>query len=141
MDRTCTSCKSVKDISLFAPRGDNPSKFRSHCKDCVRDQNITRHHTRPHTKAANASAARRHLLKRYGLTPESYDSMVQKQNGVCAICELSDTSRHLSVDHDHATGEVRGLLCQICNTAIGHFKDSQRLLARASLYLRGGLNA
>ena len=68
--------------------------------------------------------------------------MVEKQNGVCAICGNPETAtshgtiRRLSVDHDHETGEVRGLLCSKCNFALGLFY-SEGLLNSAKDYLRG----
>jgi hypothetical protein len=80
------------------------------------------------------------LEKRYGITLEQYDEMVAAQGGRCAICNklpkgTSHTSRRLAVDHDHATGTVRGLLCSPCNTTIGMIEDSPGLLDRMRRYL------
>ena len=76
------------------------------------------------------------LMSRFGLTVDAYDAMVNVQGGVCAICrEQCASGMRLSVDHDHMTGEVRGLLCKICNVAIGHLKDDPELLRRAAEYL------
>lgn len=76
------------------------------------------------------------LQKRYGVTIEQYDEMLAQQNGLCAICNKTcGTGRNLAVDHDHATGEVRGLLCAECNTGLGKFKDSLDLLTGAMSYL------
>jgi hypothetical protein len=62
--------------------------------------------------------------------------MLEQQNGVCAICHGNCTTwKALSVDHDHRTGKVRGLLCQTCNTGIGALDDSPDLLRRALEYL------
>lgn len=65
------------------------------------------------------------LKKQYGITIEQYDEMYKKQRGRCAICK-----RHyrtfimgLAVDHDHKTGQIRGLLCGICNTYLARIKD------------------
>jgi hypothetical protein len=61
----------------------------------------------------------------YGITLEQYDEMFTKQNGVCAICGKPETGKNqhgvvrLSVDHNHSTGEVRGLLCTRCNKHLG----------------------
>lgn len=76
---------------------------------------------------------RKGLARRYGMTIEQYDAMSEAQGGVCAICkrEPEGTSRwgRLHVDHDHDTGEIRGLLCAPCNTALGKFKTTEVLMA------------
>jgi hypothetical protein len=78
-------------------------------------------------------------LKRYGITLADYDQMLKRQKGVCAICKKPEThsrQRRLSVDHNHETGEVRGLLCARCNRALGMFNDNPDLLRSAARYLR-----
>lgn len=82
------------------------------------------------------SMERRRRLAVYGLTPEHYDELVHAQDGVCAICQRAPRKGVLSVDHDHRTGKVRGLLCGQCNMAIGAFTDSPPIMARAIEYLR-----
>lgn len=85
---------------------------------------------------------RRYNLQKYGLTPATYEALLQSQRGVCAICGMPprdlSVSRHarLHVDHDHATGVVRGLLCMSCNRALGWFRDHAGLLASAIDYLK-----
>ena len=77
------------------------------------------------------------LLKRYGLTPDQYDALLESQNGRCAICyEPPDKRTNLAVDHCHSTGHVRMLLCWVCNTAIGKMGDDPALLERAAALLR-----
>lgn len=88
-------------------------------------------------KAAARRNSRRHALKRFGLTPEQYDSLVAAQGGCCCICRTDSPSKHgvFVVDHDHATGAVRGLLCVRCNTGIGMLGDDPEMLRRAMAYL------
>ena len=74
------------------------------------------------------------LLWRYGLTPYSFQSLLDSQSGKCAICSVIPKSR-LHIDHNHETGRVRGLLCGNCNMGLGLFKDSKELLNLAKLYL------
>lgn len=77
------------------------------------------------------------LRRRYGLTQESFEKLLQTQSYSCAICEesLLDLPRsHRHVDHCHITGKVRGVLCHHCNTALGGFKDDPELLKRAIEY-------
>jgi hypothetical protein len=74
------------------------------------------------------------LSRKYGLTLEDYEAMRARQNDVCAICKMP-SRRRLEVDHCHATGMVRGLLCQACNVGLGRFKDRPALLRAAADYL------
>ena len=71
-------------------------------------------------------------------TYEHYDVMLIDQNFSCKICKkhLSDCKKALSVDHNHSTGEVRGLLCQHCNTVLGMALDDIKILQKAIEYLR-----
>lgn len=73
--------------------------------------------------------------KVYGLEPEQWASMLATQHGRCAICGAHMDNEALVVDHDHATGAVRGLLCRKCNSGLGMFKDSLQNLAAAVNYL------
>jgi hypothetical protein len=76
-------------------------------------------------------------LARYDLTPQAYNTMGFLQNWECAICRspLHTLYRGLVVDHDHATGKVRGLLCDPCNLALGHFADDVVRMQRGIEYL------
>lgn len=80
---------------------------------------------------------RTNLKRRYGITPEEYAAMLAKQKGVCCVCRYAPSSvdKALVVDHSHKTKRVRGLLCHWCNTGLGLFKDSPKLLRLAALYL------
>jgi hypothetical protein len=73
-----------------------------------------------------------HLKRQYDLTEHEVEAMRDAQGGVCAICR---TAPAVHVDHDHATGKVRGMLCFSCNAALGHFKDEPAVLRRAARYL------
>lgn len=72
--------------------------------------------------------------RKIGISPEEYDKLLEKQNGVCAICNLECT-RALAADHCHITKKIRGLLCNNCNRGLGHFKDNPTILRRAIVYL------
>lgn len=78
----------------------------------------------------------------YGLSPEAYQAMLEKQDGVCAICQkpemMTRHRSHLSVDHHHKTGAVRGLLCSQCNNGLGRFFDDAAGLRRAAEYVEAG---
>lgn len=74
------------------------------------------------------------LKYRRGLTADQYDKLLISQSGRCAICRKPMRTPH--IDHDHATGKVRGLLCVKCNLGLGQFDESVLLLEQAIRYLR-----
>jgi len=78
------------------------------------------------------------VLRGRGITLDQYHAKMEKQNWLCAICgdDLSDKhGREVHIDHDHATGRFRGLLCPSCNTGIGKLKESPAVLTTAAAYL------
>lgn len=78
----------------------------------------------------------RRLMRNYGLSNDAYARLLDIQGGVCAICKQApDAEENLPVDHDHATGKVRGLLCHSCNRAIGQLQDDPKNLRAAASYL------
>ena len=88
-------------------------------------------------------AARRDkfLRDKHGITLEDYARLWANQRGRCAICDLHEnvamtTHTKLVVDHNHDTGEVRGLLCDLCNKGLGQFKDDQTRVEAAARYLK-----
>ena len=92
----------------------------------------------------NPDCAHKHKLKyRYGMTIEEYNLKLKEQNNVCDICKCAEvaayrskSSQRLSVDHNHKTGENRGLLCDRCNRAIGSFRDNTKTIKSALKYLQ-----
>lgn len=72
----------------------------------------------------------------YRLTEAQFGVMLGKQEGLCAVCtEPLGRGHKTHVDHDHATGKTRGLLCHRCNRGIGQFRDNAGLLTTAAAYL------
>lgn len=65
-----------------------------------------------------------------------YNEMLARQGGVCAICGLMPKNKRLHVDHDHKTGKVRALLCNGCNTGIGHFAEDCERMVKAAAYIK-----
>lgn len=84
------------------------------------------------------------LRKDYNLSIKQYNEMLRNQNNVCAICLQNESYvniktkniQDLSVDHDHGTGKIRGLLCRRCNLGLGYFKDNLDMLSAAIMYLK-----
>jgi len=82
------------------------------------------------------------LKSNYNFTLKEYDKLFQQQNGKCAICRKPETAsnqygiRVLSVDHNHRTGKVRGLLCDRCNRMLGFARENGTVLEKAIKYLQ-----
>lgn len=89
------------------------------------------------SKLSNETALERNLRRKYAISTYEYNEMFNLQKGCCLICgkHQSELKKALSVDHDHITGKVRGLLCPHCNFAIGLFHDSIENLNSAIIYL------
>lgn len=103
------------------------------CVTCAKEP------AQPHSLRGIACMAKGEQNRRrteYGLTPEQYDALVVRQLGSCAICGVR--SPDLCVDHCHSSQRVRGLLCPACNSGLGYFKDSPRLLQNAAIYVSEG---
>lgn len=100
----------------------------SYCSD-IRNSN-------PSKKRFNVCSR---LRKAYRITMQSYLEMLKLQENVCMICLRTpeQTGRKFAVDHNHRTGEIRGLLCSNCNTAIGLLGDHGGNVYRAAMYLQG----
>ncbi len=89
---------------------------------------------RPDRKLKRTEIARRYLLKKRGMTHAEFERQVKVQDGACAICGVKP--KKLVIDHCHATGRTRGLLCSPCNSVIGFAKDKEHVLLAAIAYLR-----
>ena len=108
---------------------------------CASARSLQWYKDNPERAIANKRKA--NLAANYGLTVADYNALLREQGGVCAICGKDEPNAHgrngkkfrLSVDHCHATGGVRGLLCQKCNRAIGLLGDDPVLMRKAISYL------
>lgn len=75
------------------------------------------------------------LVRVYGITAAQFDEMLAKQGGGCAVCGGNNGGRTLHVDHNHATGAVRALLCAACNTALGLLREDKQVMLALIAYL------
>lgn len=93
-------------------------------------------HHRMVVKERRAANFEKHVQNTYGLEKGEYAQLYIFQGGLCALCRrATGASRRLSVDHDHATGDVRGLLCRPCNSLLGHARDRVAFFRRCAGYL------
>lgn len=115
------------------PAGHNGGHKSTQAVTKVVEYNATRY---TQNRTRHAEQTRKSKLAVYGLTPEDYDALLFDQAGRCAICRRKPThSRRLAVDHDHMTGEARGLLCLWCNREIGYLHENVAWLNGAAAYL------
>ncbi len=94
---------------------------------------------RAYRQRYNAVHGRKRVLAQYGFTNEDYTRLAAAQDYSCLICGVEswmEPGGSLHIDHDHATGKVRGLLCRHCNLGLGRFRDNVSLLESAIQYLR-----
>lgn len=147
----CTLCGAeLPDDEFFMAQRNTLRRGRgSQCKKCFVQRQRERRALRTPEKieehnAISRRTARRKRLRKYGLTPETFAALLDRQGGVCAICRKPETTKQphrksgdesLAVDHCHETGKVRGLLCFMCNTALGKFNDDPDLMRRAIAYI------
>jgi len=141
--KQCSKCLTCKPLSDFSSRPANRDGYQGSCKRCACDQQQARNRIDPSRTARNRRNSQ--LLNDYGISVDDYERMLMEQQGLCACCRQSETYVHsngkvyaLSVDHDHATGKIRGLLCHACNRAIGLLGDSVDRLQAAIDYLKAG---
>ncbi len=141
--RTCTTCNISKPLADF-----HPDKRRGHaarCKACNtvavrqwRSDNRDTYNAKERQRYADSPTRwKTHLKRKYGITAEAYAAMLDSQGGACGICRAiaADIDETLAVDHCHATGAVRGLLCAKCNRMLGCANDRPEVLRAAADYL------
>lgn len=130
--KRCYWCKEIKHKDQFYKNKSKYDGLTSSCKQCTPL-------IREHVTKNNPDMIRRSKLKAaYNISLEEYNSMFSYQEGKCAICDKhqSEFKHRFCVDHDHITGQIRGLLCHTCNRALGLLKDNVDNLLRAIDYLK-----
>lgn len=156
VSKRCAQCATEKDASAFYVG--TAGRLRSQCKACYADfnkQQSVRHSEQRQTyeaargpgwvrsgraKWAVTEAQRwgTYVRRTYGISLDQAEQMFAIQQTACAVCRRRcnrSTTHRLCIDHDHASGRVRGLLCFQCNVGLGKFRDSAELLQRAAAYL------
>ena len=141
MTKTCTKCKKVKSFSYFnkRPGGKTKQLYRSWCKDCHYNNNKDWRLDNPGTVRQYRAKDKWTLKKRcarHGITPEEFWSMYEEQDGTCPVCDKAIEAEDSAIDHNHKTGEVRGILCKSCNRALGLLGDSPDTMFRGFTYLQ-----
>lgn len=136
----CIECN--KEITLGSKLG--------RCKSCAQKERLKIPGNNPsfihglsNTEEYKQKILRKFVLKKYNLTPEKYQKLLKQQNGLCAICKQPELNKkrnglvkNLTIDHNHKTGEIRGLLCYHCNLVLGHIYDKISILKTMIEYLQ-----
>lgn len=133
--RVCVKCKRDRPLAEYQ-RGKRSLNGRiRECDECRLARMAKLYAAAMDDDAAAVARKTRsqYLMRKYGITADHYDEMHREQHGLCAACESSD--KVLVVDHDHATGAIRALLCNDCNLALGHINDSVEILNRLIKYV------
>lgn len=114
--RTCIKCGGITGLL----------EDRRWCRDCYNEKGRAAWIKHPEYHAR--------LERRYGISETQYEYIKLAQHGKCLICD--STPERLVVDHDHATGEVRGLICRLCNFMLGNAKECASVLVAGANYLK-----
>ena len=131
--KTCPKCcKEFPQSNFYKDRVRSDGLSRI-CKPC--SNNKTKKYYTNNREKVRAKRRIYEMRYYYGMEFEHYQKLSDKQNGVCAICG-GNPENWLAIDHDHKTGQIRGLLCRTCNSALGLFKDDPTVLDKAAQYLR-----
>ena len=133
---------SIKRKKLYREDKEYREKYRQQRIE-YRNKNRERisKRAKEYRKNNKESIRNKKLIKKFGIGVDEYNLLLESQDYGCAICGSKETGSHhtkyFSVDHDHKTGKVRGLLCFHCNTGIGSLQDDPNLLSKALDYLKG----
>ncbi len=142
----CSRCNRWLLLIEFGFYGAAWDELYSRCKKCA---NKNERKIYAENRGSRLEAVRQHRIKyperlrdselftAHRIRLEDYNALLKSQNGVCAICRQPEMveGKSLAVDHDHMTGEIRGLLCNLCNRILGYAKDSVVTLSSAIDYL------
>lgn len=117
--RVCRKCEQSLPLMDFYKNKRGRDGLHSICKRCHK-----------------AYMRNRHTTTTFGVSTEQYNELLAKQQNRCAICVEENGAPLLAIDHNHKTGEIRGLLCADCNAGLGRFHDNTLYLERAMDYLQ-----
>jgi hypothetical protein len=134
--KTCGKCLIKKPVTGFHRSVRSRDGFAVWCKEC---SSANGKNWRNKNKEKCYEVSRKNqLMRNFRITEREYIELLVKQNGECAICGASSADAagsKLCVDHDHSTGEIRGLLCRRCNAGLGFFNDDKELVKEAASYM------
>jgi 5-methylcytosine-specific restriction endonuclease McrA len=122
----CAACQTAKPVADFPRNRSSRDGLATYCKPCHNQKGKDAY------ERLYGSTREYHLRRRYGIGQAEVDAMIEAQGGTCAVCP----GKPEHVDHDHKTGKVRGMLCFLCNQALGNARDDIDVLYGLIDYLR-----
>ena len=131
MTKRCCTCKEIKEKSEFTKAASAPDGLAWRCKACRKNEY--------NYSGKEKERVYKRNIEKYGISLKEFEELNTIQGNVCAICKSVQTQERysrLSIDHCHTTGQVRGLLCDLCNRGLGYFKDNVDALSNAIKYLQ-----
>lgn len=148
--RTCRVCRRAQQRAHYAAHPEIHTRaYRKyvandpeHVRVIVARASLAyrdRHRDRVNARTRESLHGR--TLRRFGLTQADYEQILASQGGGCVLCHTTIPHRrrvHFDIDHDHRTGEIRGLLCNRCNMTLGRMQDDADWFRRAADYLNNG---
>jgi len=146
--KLCPKCKREKEIALFSKNKHTKTGLSTWCKECSAAEtgswrNVDGNKERlaqwrkDNIEKCTAHARKSNLKIKFKMSIEDYNALLDSQNGKCSLCNKTpeENGKALSVDHNHKTGKVRGLLCDNCNKGIGFLKENTEILQKAIKYI------
>ena len=145
--KKCCKCKVFKHVCEFTRDKTRHDGLNHYCKECNNAKRKTWNSENPDIRKVYASEWKKKnsdktsgyaRKARYGLTREDYTAKLEAQGYKCECCDEPLTlgkSRNTHVDHDHESGQVRGILCRACNLMLGHARDNPEVLLKGATYL------
>jgi uncharacterized protein with PIN domain len=141
VEKVCRRCLKSLPLASFNSR-------QGRCKECLSELGRANYRSgRSETRSYDGVYAA-NIMRTFGMTISDYNRMLDRQGGVCAVCNTAETvlrrngePYRLAVDHDHRTMQVRGLLCRRCNQVVWAIEEHEGLLRDVADYLarfRGG---
>lgn len=153
----CGRCKKDLPVKSFTKDSSKPDGLKIRCRECSglcykewadknphkikakNDKNTKKRQEKYSSPNGRLKYKDMELRRTFGISLEDYHVMLQAQNGVCDICKKENPSKkdkYFSVDHNHKTDQVRGLLCLHCNRGIGCFFENVQIMLNAIEYIR-----
>ena len=165
-DKLCNKCNSLKPIKQFSRHNTSKDGFQYCCKQCDSLRNKKQYiqnfeankqrrkdyyrNNKEKLKEYNRERYKKHseigvnsrFKREYKISLEDYNNLLFKQKNSCGICliDKNNYKQRFSVDHNHKTGNVRGLLCIKCNSGLGMFQENLTLFNNAMEYLKNEKN-
>lgn len=132
----CKACTAAKRAAWYAENAEGEKARVKEWQQANAERVNAATRERRRSPAAKRAARDGHLRRKFGITVEQYEAMLDEQGGRCAICRREPhPTISLHVDHDHDCGHLRGLICFECNAGLGKFRDRADQLRAALDYL------